>query len=274
MQRNVPIVDRQAVHPLELVGQADAQSRLRPLARRPVVVPSPAAEAVAARVPADERQEDDAARRHAKLLGGVGGGDVPLARDELPLAPVANEIELFARHARQADGQAEALGSRDDRRRVDLAVVRAVGKDCVAPLQEPAGLDTGGDGRRRGVATGVCPARTAQGGAYRLLVNHPFRSANGTDTSVGRLNSVVSIDQASRSAEARHLPFRSSLRLNELSQVAVRMKSDMKTAPGAASTHHVRSEFSSPSGAGGSCSNRRDIRLTARSTSSCDWRSF
>lgn len=184
MQRHVPFVDRQAIDPLQLISQADAQSRLRPFTRRPVVVPSPAAEAVAQQVPADHRQEHNAARRDANLLRAAGGGNVPSPRNEVVLAVVANESHFIAMDDRQSDGQATAQSTRDDRRRADLAVGRAVREDGVATAQQVETMHRIVDQRSAALSTRRAEAQslTAQSAPYRFLVHHPSRRAIGTGT--------------------------------------------------------------------------------------------
>jgi len=184
VQRYVPFIDRQAIDPLQLISQADAQSRLRPIARRPVVVPSPAAEAVAQQVPADHRQEHNAARRDANLLRAAGGGNVPSPRNEVVLAAVANESHRVAMEGRQTDGQPLAQSARDDCRRADFTVGRAVREDGIATAQQVETVHRVVDERRAVISTRSVEARalSAQSAAYRFLVYHPSRHAIGTDT--------------------------------------------------------------------------------------------
>lgn len=184
MQRYVPFVDRQAIDPLQLISQADAQGRLRPFARRPVVVPSPAAEAVAQQVPADHRQKHDAARRDANFLRAARGGNVPSSRDEVVLAAVANKSHLIAADKRQSDRQAFAQSARDDRRSADLAVRSAIREDRVATAQQVETMHRIVDERSAALSTCSVEAQalSAQAAAYRFLAYHPSRRVIGTGT--------------------------------------------------------------------------------------------
>jgi hypothetical protein len=198
VQRHIPCVDRKTVHLLKLVGQADAQGRLRPVSRRPVVVPTPASEAVASRVPRHHGQEHDAVWTDLQRLGATWGGDAPTTRDQIALAAVGRKGHRTPRHAGQADRQAEPYRLFDHCAGRYFVVARYVSEDAVAPAQQAeishAHADQPGD--VRSLTMGERSPLAALASADCLLVNHPYRDATGTDTCECRLNSVVANDIA------------------------------------------------------------------------------
>lgn len=186
------------IHPLELVSQADAQSRFRPIARRPVVVPTAAPEPIAALVPAHRGQKDDAGRADAQILWRVRSGDIPAPRDEIRVAAMERKAQIFAFDPGQADRPSQTMCQRNERCGGHFALGCGVREDAIAIVEKTDPGDeqsqhSSGTCRR---ATGHRPPEAAQTAADCLLVYHPFRTATGTDMRRYRLDSVVANDIA------------------------------------------------------------------------------